>query len=304
MSERIHRPTGPFLLGATIGSLRHGGGDPTFRVVGGTYWLAQATPAGPATLALVAQPSEGTVHARAWGEGADWSLEHVPDLLGAGDDPSGFAPHHDVVAHAWRSFAGWRVPRSHLVLQSLVPACIEQRVTGKEAFAGHARLVRRFGSAAPGPGADVGLQVPPAPREWARIPSWEWLQAGVDRSRSAPVMRAAQVAGRLEECAGLPLADAHRRLRAIPGVGEWTAAETAQRALGDADAVSFGDYHVAKDIGFALTGKPVDDDGLRELLEPYAGHRFRVQGLLGLAGIHRPRRGPRMTLPTHLPTRR
>lgn len=302
--ERVHRPVGPFLLGATIGGLRHGGQDPTFRVVGGTFWLGQATPAGPATLALTARPTDGSVRARAWGEGAQWSLEHVPDLLGAGDDPRGFVPHHDVVARAWRSFGGWRVPRSHLVVQSLVPACIEQRVTGKEAFAGHARLVRRFGTAAPGPGADLGLYVPPAPRAWATIPSWEWLQAGVDRSRSAPVMRAAQVAGRLEECAGLPLPAAHTRLRAIPGVGEWTAAETAQRALGDADAVSFGDYHVAKDIGFALTGTPVDDDGLRELLEPYAGHRFRVQGLLGLAGIHRPRRGPRMTLPTHLPTRR
>ena len=92
-------------------------------------------------------------------------------------------------------------------------------------------------------------------------------------------------------------------MRALPGIGVWTAAEVAQRALGDADAVSFGDYHVAKDIGWALTGAPVDDDGLAELLEPYAGHRYRVQHLLGLAGHHRPRRGPRMAPRTHLPTR-
>jgi len=99
------------------------------------------------------------------------------------------------------------------------------------------------------------------------------------------------------------VAEAHRRLRAIPGVGIWTAAEVAQRALGDPDSVSFGDYHVAKDIGWALTGTPVDDDGLAELLEPYRGHRYRVQHLLGLAGHHRPRRGPRMAPRTHLPTR-
>ena len=66
----------------------------------------------------------------------------------------------------------------------------------------------------------------------------------------------------------------------------------AQRALGLPDEVSFGDYHVAKDIGWALTGTPVDDDGLAELLEPYAGHRYRVQRLLELGGHHRPRRGP------------
>ena len=79
--------------------------------------------------------------------------------------------------------------------------------------------------------------------------------------------------------------------------------EVRQRALCDADAVSFGDYHVAKDIGWALTGTPVDDTELESLLEPYRGHRFRVQVLLGLAGMRRPRRGPRMTLPTHLPSR-
>jgi 3-methyladenine DNA glycosylase/8-oxoguanine DNA glycosylase len=117
------------------------------------------------------------------------------------------------------------------------------------------------------------------------------------------VVGAARVAGRLEQCAGLSLAAAHSRLRSLPGIGVWTAAEVAQRALGDADAVSFGDYHVAKDIGWALTGRPVDDAGLAELLEPYAGHRYRVQHLLGLAGHRRPRRGPRMPPRTHLPVR-
>jgi len=82
----------------------------------------------------------------------------------------------------------------------------------------------------------------------------------------------------------------------------WTSAEVRARALGDADAVSFGDFHVAKDVGWALTGAPLDDDGLAEVLEPYRPHRLRVQTLVFLAGMHRPRRGPRMSLPTHLPT--
>ena len=42
----------------------------------------------------------------------------------------------------------------------------------------------------------------------------------------------------------------------LPGVGEWTAAETAQRAFGDADALSVGDYHLAKVIGWSLLGRP------------------------------------------------
>ena len=67
--------------------------------------------------------------------------------------------------------------------------------------------------------------------------------------------------------------------------------------------MSFGDYHVAANIGYVLTGEPVDDDGLAVLLEPYAGHRHRVQRLVELAGITRPRRGPRMAPRTHLPGR-
>ena len=67
---------------------------------------------------------------------------------------------------------------------------------------------------------------------------------------------------------------------------------------------AFGDYHVAKDIGWALTGSAVDDDGLAELLEPWRPHRCRVQGLVELAGLHRPRHGARMAPRTHLPRRR
>ncbi len=208
----------------------------------------------------------------------------MPDLLGEHDDATGFVPLHPPVADAWRRFPGWRVPRSGLVVQALVASVIEQKVTGKEAFAGYRRLVRRFGEPAPGPGEDLGLAVPPTPHGWAAIPSWEWLAAGVDPGRSRTVVHAVGRAGRLEECVDLPADRARARLTALPGIGRWTWAEVAQRALGLPDEVSFGDYHVAKDIGWALTGTPVDDDGLAELLEPYAGHRYRVQRLLELGG--------------------
>ncbi|OSC61140.1 hypothetical protein BVW01_23530, partial [Mycobacterium tuberculosis] len=41
------------------------------------------------------------------------------------------------------------------------------------------------------------------------------------------------------------------------------AAETTQRVFGDADAVSVGDYHIPKMIGWTLAGRPVDDAGMR-----------------------------------------
>ena len=50
-----------------------------------------------------------------------------------------------------------------------------------------------------------------------------------------------------------------------------------------------------------LEPEVLDDDAATELLEPYRGHRFRVQQLLALMGARRPRHAPRMTLPTHTP---
>ncbi|HET8989009.1 MAG TPA: DNA-3-methyladenine glycosylase 2 family protein [Humibacillus sp.] len=300
--RRVWRTDREIHLRAQLDVFRRGAGDPTMRWgADRSVTRAAQTPEGTGTLHLLCRPDGSEVEAQAWGLGARWLLESVPALLGDGDDPSGFEPAHDLVADAWRRFSHWRVPRSGLVLDALAPAVIEQKVTGQEAFSGYRVLVRRFGVPAPGP--FPGLMAPPTATGWAAIPSWAWLQASVDGARSRTIVRAAGYAGRLEEGASVSVAEAHRRLRALPGVGVWTAAEVAQRALGDPDSVSFGDFHVAKDIGWALTGRPVDDDGLAELLEPYRGHRYRVQHLLGLAGHHRPRRGPRMAPRTHLPTR-
>ncbi|NYG07670.1 3-methyladenine DNA glycosylase/8-oxoguanine DNA glycosylase [Phycicoccus badiiscoriae] len=302
---RVWRPGRPTSVGLIVSAFRRGGGDPTFQPDRGDgWWLGLPTPQGSATLRLVQRNEVGEVVATAWGDGAQWALDHVPALLGDGDDDTDFVAHHPQVARAWKRYAAWHVPRSGLVMHALVPAVIEQKVTGQEAFGGYRKLVHRYGSRAPGPGEQRRLWVAPTAQEWAGIPSWAWLAASVDGARSSTVMRAARVAGRLEEGASLPLSEARRRLRSVPGVGVWTAAEVAQRALGDPDAVSFGDYHVAKDLTWALLGEVRDDDVLAELLEPYRGHRYRVQHLLGLAGAARPRRGPRMAPRTHLPTRR
>jgi 3-methyladenine DNA glycosylase/8-oxoguanine DNA glycosylase len=288
---------------AVLGSLRRGTGDPTYVVdADRTVWKGLRTPAGPATLAVRALSGAGEVEAHAWGAGAEWVLDRVPVLLGADDDPTGFECHHDVLAEAWHRHPHWRVPRTGLVMEALLPAILEQKVTGTEAFGSFRRLVRQYGEPAPGPeAARRGLMVTPPPETIRAVPSWVWLRLGVDSARSSTVVRAARVASSLERLVDLTCVEADRRLRTLPGVGVWTSAEVRSRALGDADAVSFGDFHVAKDIGWALTGRPVDDEQLAVLLEPYAGHRLRVQVLLNQAGLRRPRRHPRMTLPTHLP---
>ncbi|GAB3598929.1 DNA-3-methyladenine glycosylase 2 family protein [Angustibacter peucedani] len=296
------RPGRPVDLAATLGTLVRGGADVTHRLrPGGGLWRASRTPLGPVTLHLRVLSDE--VEAEVWGPGGEWALDNVPDLLGGSDDDTGFAPEHPVLVEARRRRPGWRVPRTRLVMEALAPAVVEQKVTGHEAFGGYRRLVRRFGEKAPGPAGEAGMFVPPSAAQWAAVPSWEWLQAGVDGARSAALVRAAQRAGRLEQTLDLPAAEAERRMCSIPGIGVWTAAEVRQRAHGDADAVSFGDFHVPTHVGRSLTGEAVDDAGLAELLEPYRPHRYRVQRLVELEAPRRARRAPRPTPRWHLPVR-
>ncbi len=87
-------------------------------------------------------------------------------------------------------------------------------------------------------------------------------------------------------------------MTSLPGVGVWTAAETAQRAFGDADALSVGDYHLAKVVGWTLLGRPIDDDAMVELLAPLRPHRHRAVRLLEVSGMARnPRFGARQAIP-------
>ena len=297
--QRVWRPDRPVSLLGTLGHLRRGPGDPTFRVDGDDVWRVVRTPTGPATIRLRARPREGDVVADAWGSGADWLLDTVPAMLGADDDPSGFrADLHPLVAEGARRRPHLRFGATHRLWEALVPAVIEQKVTGQEAFAGFRRLVLRYGEPAPGPRDDLRLRVQPTAETVRGIPSWEWLRMHIDPARSRTLVQAARVAGSLERLTP-DVADA--RLRSLPGIGEWTAAEVRARAFGDPDAVSFGDYHVAKDVGWAVTGEPFDDDRLREFLEPWRPQRNRAVVLISALAGHRPRHGPRMAPRTHLP---
>jgi 3-methyladenine DNA glycosylase/8-oxoguanine DNA glycosylase len=285
----------------TLSLMRRGSADPTFRRDGRRIWRTSRMPTGPVTYAIE-QLGPHDVRATAWGPGRLELLDGLEALVGLTDDPSGFVPDHPVLVDGVRRFPGLRVPRTGRVLEALIPAVIEQKVLGIDAFAAQRRLLHRFGEAAPGP-APEGMRVFPTAEQWAAIPSWEWHLAGVDPSRARAAQAAARLADRLERLAEQHPDDhavVHRGLRSIPGIGVWTAAEVASRALGDADAVPFGDYHVAKDVGIALLGRRIDDEELADLLEPWRGHRYRVVRLVGLSPLVRTeRRGPRMARVDH-----
>ncbi len=59
--------------------------------------------------------------------------------------------------------------------------------------------------------------------------------------------------------------------------------------------MSVGDFHLGHAVCRALAGEARGtDERMLELLAPFAGHRARAIRLIEAAGIHAPRRGPRM----------
>ncbi len=312
-ARTVWRPGRAVPLPALWGPMVRGAGDPAWRFDGATgVWRAFRTPAGAATLRLQVHAGDAEVIGTAWGPGAECAVADLPEMLGDLDEGAegfdgvglGRAAAWPGVGDAWRRYGRtWRVPRCPPVIDSLAAAVLEQRVTGVESRRAWRALLQAHGEPAPAAGegpVPAGLRVPPDAAAWRRVPSWDWHRAGVDGSRSATLLRAAGAAGRLEECASLPAAAASARLRAIPGIGGWTAAETAQRALGDADAVSFGDFHLASVVVYAMTGRTGgDDDAMAELLEPWAGQRYRAVRMVELSGVDLPRRGPRAGITDH-----
>ena len=298
---------GPYNLHQSLGIIGRGPGDRTVRLAPNRAWLAFNTAAGPATLGITQQGTE--LQIRSWGTGAELAVQGAPALLGAGDDWSGFdspdfaATLPVLVTEARRRHMALRLPATGRVVDALIPAILEQKVTTIEAHRGYATLLRKYGSPAPGTGTDQAippeLLVAPTPQQWAAIPSWEWHRAGVGPQRSATIMRVLGSASGLERLGRLAAQEAAKKMQTIPGVGIWTAAEVTQRTHGDPDQVAVGDFHLAAYVGWALAGKPVNDAGMLEFLEPWRGHRQRVVRMLYLSGFKKPAFGPRLRIQDH-----
>jgi 3-methyladenine DNA glycosylase/8-oxoguanine DNA glycosylase len=294
MLVRTFPVTGPLDLRRTLAPLGRGPGDRTIRFAANRVWRATRTPDGPASVAL--EYSGGAVRAQAWGVGAERALAGVRALLGLDQEAVAVDMAHPTVGILARRFAGVRIPRSAAVLESLVPAILEQKVIGEEARRAWFELVRRHGETAPGP-PELGLRLPPTPATLAALPYYAYHPLGVERRRAELVRRIAARAAWFEAIVDLPFPEAYARLTAVPGIGPWTAAEVGVRALGDVDAVSVGDFHLPNLVAFALAGEPRGTDArMLELLEPYRGQRARVIRWLELSGIRAPRYGPRLAL--------
>jgi 3-methyladenine DNA glycosylase/8-oxoguanine DNA glycosylase len=276
---------------ATLRSMYRGAGDPTMRLSTDDVARASRTPVGPVTVRF--RSGDGGVDVEAWGPGADWIIERAPAWCGALDDVDGFdPPRGTLVRDAWRRRPGLRITKTGLITERLIPIVLEQKVTGGEARRAYRRLTHAIGEPAPGP---FGLVLPPDPARVAAMPYFEFHPFGVERRRAEVLRAMCTRASWLDAADMLPLEQAKARIGSLRGIGPWSVAEVARIALGDADAVSVGDYHVPHIVAWALAREARGtDERMLELLEPYRPHRGRVQLLLELSGLRAPAFGPRM----------
>ena len=287
---------GPFDLRGTLSPLVRGNGDRTVRLASDEAWWSTRTSRGPATLRIAV--ASGLLTAEAWGEGAVLAMDRAGRLVGVEPGRQATATlasiDHGRIAGLARRHPGVRTLRTESVFDALVAAIVEQKVTGAEAHRVWHGLVRTYGEPAPGPGAAMGLRLFPAPATLAALPYYAYHRVGLEQRRAQLIQGIARRSDWFEAIVDLPLADAYARLLAVPGIGPWTAAEVAVRALGDDDAVSVGDFHLPHLVAWSLAGeRRASDARMLELLEPYRGRRALVIRLLE-RGAAVPRRGPRL----------
>ncbi len=266
-------------------------GDPSRRSSADSLRLAGRF--GGETFQLVLRHDGSRVEADAWGRGGTEALANLPGLVGEHDDPSGFDPRHPRLRRLWRANPGIRIGASGRPLDSLIVAILAQKVTTTETTRSLHGFAKQLGEPAPGPD---GLWVLPSMESLGRMAYHDFHPLGVERRRAETIIRVARAARAIEAASRRGVADLEPALLAISGIGPWTSALVADRALGDPDAVPLGDYHLPNAVAWMLAGEArADDDRMLDLLEPHRGHRGRVLRLLKLSGVKPPKYGPRAT---------
>jgi 3-methyladenine DNA glycosylase/8-oxoguanine DNA glycosylase len=286
MHQRVELAVdGPLDLALTMGLIGMSSRDPSFRVFGrNTVTFATNTPQGAASARFVHR--DGVLAVDVWGAGGDHVLARARTLAGLHDRPLDFAPPHRALASLVRRYAGLRLTAGADPIEIAMRAVFGQRVTSDEARQSWWRFVRRHGDPAPGP---LELMAPPRSAVVARLGRDSLLRVGLDLHRSRALVALAREADRVRAT----LDDSERvaaRLRTLPGIGPWTVGLVRHLAYGDASAVPLDDWHIGRDLCFALSGEERGNDTrMLELLAPFAGDEGRVWRLISAAGIHHPR---------------
>jgi AraC family transcriptional regulator of adaptative response / DNA-3-methyladenine glycosylase II len=170
-------------------------------------------------------------------------VERIRHLFDLDADPDEIGRHlgrSPALAPLVRARPGLRIPGAWDSFELAVRAVLGQQVTVRGATTLAGRLARTFGR--PVAVHSTGLShLFPAP---AALADADLARIGLPRARAATIRALAAVVAR-----GELVLDAAAELTAIPGIGAWTAAYVALRALGEPDAFPSGDLGLRRAAG-------------------------------------------------------
>ena len=169
---------------------------------------------------------------------------------------------HAVLGADFPALAGLRVPGTLDGLELAVRAVVGQQVTVVAARTLTTRLVERFGTPLATP-IDGLTRLFPSPAALAAASGDELGQLGVVRQRQAAIHALAQAvsSGQIRLHAGADVQTTMDALKALPGIGAWTADYIALRALRWPDAFPSGDMALQKALapeGQRLTARAAE----------------------------------------------
>ena len=169
---------------------------------------------------------------------------------------------HAVLGADFPALAGLRVPGTLDGLELAVRAVLGQQVTVAAARTLTTRLVERFGTPLATP-IDGLTRLFPSPAALAAASGDELGQLGLVRQRQAAIHALAQAVstGQISLHAGADVQTTMDALKALPGIGAWTADYIALRALRWPDAFPSGDMALQKALapeGQRLTARAAE----------------------------------------------
>lgn len=239
----------------------------------GTYHRAFEDEKG-STLVAVAQVSPDALEVRATGRAQRW-LPVVARMLGTQANLTQWYERSARIGWLRRlavAFKGVKPPRYATLWEACAHAIVFQQISIHAA----ASIMRRAIEALATPvtvGAVRCIPFPP-PERWLTTSEERLREAGLSRNKVAHLrsVAGAFTDGAIDEVTleKLPTPEAAEKLRAVRGIGPWSAAVILLRGMGRLDTFPLRDSGVARSLAL-LAGEPVDLDFVLETLGPARG---------------------------------
>ena len=258
-------------------------------VDGGAYRRSLRLPGGAGVIEL--RPHRDHIGATLWLEDprdAESAVQRCRALLDLDADPqavqAALAP-DPVIGAAARAVPGRRVPGHPDGAELAIRAVLGQQVSVAGATTLAARLVAAYGEALARPMRGVTHLFPAAEALAHADPAQ--LAMPTARRRAVLGLAGALARGEITLSPDADRAEAERRLLGLPGIGPWTVAYVAMRALGDRDAFLPTDLGVRRGLeALGQDGRPAAAAALAERWRPYRA--YALQYLWAQAAATRP----------------